>query len=44
VYINKDLSISKNHAIIEKVNEKFALKDLGSLNGTYLNNQKLLHD
>jgi pSer/pThr/pTyr-binding forkhead associated (FHA) protein len=33
-----DVTVSRTHALIEKVGKKFVLKDAGSLNGTYLNN------
>ncbi|MCL5073401.1 MAG: FHA domain-containing protein [Actinobacteria bacterium] len=32
-----DITVSRQHAIIEKNNEEFILRDLGSLNGTYIN-------
>jgi pSer/pThr/pTyr-binding forkhead associated (FHA) protein len=33
-----DVTVSRTHALIEKVGKKFVLKDAGSLNGTYMNN------
>jgi len=33
-----DVTVSRTHAVIEKVGKKFVLKDAGSLNGTYMNN------
>jgi pSer/pThr/pTyr-binding forkhead associated (FHA) protein len=33
-----DVTVSRIHALIEKVGKKFVLKDAGSLNGTYMNN------
>ncbi len=33
-----DITVSRTHAVIEKVGKKFVLKDAGSLNGTYINN------
>ena len=33
-----DVTVSRTHAVIEKVGQKFVLKDAGSLNGTYMNN------
>jgi pSer/pThr/pTyr-binding forkhead associated (FHA) protein len=33
-----DVTVSRTHAVIEKVEKKFVLKDAGSLNGTYMNN------
>jgi len=42
-----DVTVSRKHAQIELVDSVFVLKDLGSLNGTYLNNisvsEKELH-
>ena len=32
-----DITVSRSHAIISKSSEGYAVKDLGSLNGTYLN-------
>jgi len=32
-----DITVSRNHAIIEKKESVFAIRDLESLNGTYLN-------
>jgi hypothetical protein len=34
-----DVTVSRKHALIELRDGVFTLKDLGSLNGTYLNNQ-----
>ena len=36
-----DVTVSRKHALIELRDGAFALKDLGSLNGTYLNNQSV---
>jgi pSer/pThr/pTyr-binding forkhead associated (FHA) protein len=33
-----DVTVSRSHATITKVANSFVLKDLGSLNGTYINN------
>ena len=33
-----DVTVSRTHALIEKVGKKFVLRDAGSLNGTYMNN------
>jgi pSer/pThr/pTyr-binding forkhead associated (FHA) protein len=33
-----DVTVSRTHAVVEKVGKKFVLKDAGSLNGTYMNN------
>lgn len=33
-----DVTVSRKHATIEKIDKKFVLKDAGSLNGTYINN------
>ncbi|MBM3706717.1 MAG: FHA domain-containing protein [Actinobacteria bacterium] len=34
-----DITVSRNHAVIEKTNEGYIIKDLESLNGTYLNGE-----
>ncbi|CAB5058661.1 unannotated protein [freshwater metagenome] len=34
-----DVTVSRKHAVIEAREGVFTLRDLGSLNGTYLNNQ-----
>ena len=34
-----DVTVSRKHAVIEKRATGFSLKDTGSLNGTYVNNQ-----
>ena len=36
-----DVTVSRSHAVIERNGSVFALTDLGSLNGTYINNQSL---
>ena len=36
-----DVTVSSSHAVIERKGSAFALNDLGSLNGTYINNQSL---
>jgi len=32
-----DITVSRSHALISKINGHYWIKDLGSLNGTYLN-------
>jgi pSer/pThr/pTyr-binding forkhead associated (FHA) protein len=32
-----DITVSRSHALIEKTDAGYTIKDLGSLNGTYLN-------
>jgi pSer/pThr/pTyr-binding forkhead associated (FHA) protein len=32
-----DITVSRSHALITKDGDRYAIKDLGSLNGTYLN-------
>jgi len=32
-----DITVSRNHAVIKKINKEYLIKDLESLNGTYLN-------
>ena len=36
-----DVTVSRSHAVIERNGSTFALNDLGSLNGTYINNRSL---
>lgn len=36
-----DVTVSRKHALIERKGGIFTLRDLGSLNGTYLNNQSI---
>ncbi|CAN2199440.1 Forkhead-associated (FHA) domain [Candidatus Nanopelagicaceae bacterium] len=36
-----DVTVSRSHAVIERTATSFTLNDLGSLNGTYINNQSL---
>jgi pSer/pThr/pTyr-binding forkhead associated (FHA) protein len=36
-----DVTVSRSHAVIERNGSVFSLNDLGSLNGTYINNQSL---
>ena len=36
-----DVTVSRSHAVIERGGQRFLLTDLGSLNGTYINNQSL---
>jgi len=36
-----DVTVSRTHASITKVGSDFVLKDSGSLNGTYINNQSV---
>jgi pSer/pThr/pTyr-binding forkhead associated (FHA) protein len=35
------VTVSRSHAVIERIDAGFILTDLGSLNGTYINNQLL---
>ena len=39
----KDPYISKKHALIEKENEFYFIKDLGSSNGTFVNDEQVLN-
>ncbi len=32
-----DITVSRSHALIEKIDGSYLIKDLGSLNGTYVN-------
>ncbi|MGZ5485761.1 MAG: FHA domain-containing protein [Nitrososphaeraceae archaeon] len=34
-----DITVSRQHAVIEKYNEEFIMRDLGSLNGSYINGE-----
>ena len=36
-----DITVSRNHAIITRVPSGAALRDLGSLNGTYVNRRRI---
>jgi pSer/pThr/pTyr-binding forkhead associated (FHA) protein len=36
-----DVTVSRSHAVIERNGSAFSLNDLGSLNGTYINNHSL---
>jgi pSer/pThr/pTyr-binding forkhead associated (FHA) protein len=38
-----DVTVSRKHAVIVKDEQRFSIKDQGSLNGTYLNNQSVLN-
>lgn len=38
-----DVTVSRKHAVIVKEDQVFSIKDQGSLNGTYLNNQSVLN-
>ena len=38
IRIQDDPLVSRRHAVIEKTGEDYIIKDLGSTNGTYLNN------
>lgn len=34
-----DITVSRQHAVIEKHNNEFIMRDLGSLNGSYINGE-----
>jgi hypothetical protein len=36
-----DVTVSRDHALLVKRNEEFHIDDLGSLNGTYVNRQRI---
>jgi len=36
-----DVTVSRVHAVIKKIGEQFNLRDCGSLNGTYVNNESI---
>ncbi len=39
-----DITVSRQHAIIKRIEKEFILKDLNSLNGTYLNGEIIDND
>lgn len=41
ILIKEDMSVSKRHALIRVEENKFTLYDLASINGTFLNNEKI---
>ncbi|MBA2741143.1 MAG: FHA domain-containing protein [Actinobacteria bacterium] len=36
-----DVTVSRRHAELERVDDTFAIRDLGSLNGTYVNRRRI---
>jgi pSer/pThr/pTyr-binding forkhead associated (FHA) protein len=36
-----DVTVSRQHATFERVQERFVVKDVGSLNGTYVNRERI---
>ncbi|MEO7268807.1 MAG: FHA domain-containing protein [Knoellia sp.] len=36
-----DVTVSRQHATFERVHEQFVVKDVGSLNGTYVNRERI---
>jgi pSer/pThr/pTyr-binding forkhead associated (FHA) protein len=36
-----DVTVSRRHAELERVGETFTIRDLGSLNGTYVNRRRI---
>ena len=44
ISIKDDPLVSRKHAIIEKTGECYIIKDLGSINGTYVNNNPVPAD
>ncbi len=38
-----DITVSRQHAVIEKTGDEYAIKDMESLNGTYLNGDIIEH-
>ncbi len=36
-----DVTVSRNHAVVEKTGDGFVISDEGSLNGTYLNRRRI---
>lgn len=41
IVISNDEYVSNNHCVIKSVGDNFVLEDLGSKNGTFLNNEKI---
>jgi pSer/pThr/pTyr-binding forkhead associated (FHA) protein len=41
IVLDKDLLVSRKHAVIEHKGESFTIQDLGSTNGTYVNGNPL---
>lgn len=40
IFLN-DITVSRRHARIERTGDRFALSDVGSLNGTYVNDERI---
>lgn len=40
IYLD-DVLVSRNHAIIQKINNSYFIKDLGSTNGTFVNDKQV---
>ena len=38
-----DITVSRRHSVIEREGDDFRLKDVGSLNGTYVNHERVDH-
>jgi pSer/pThr/pTyr-binding forkhead associated (FHA) protein len=38
-----DVTVSRRHAVVTEADERFAIEDLGSLNGTFLNRHRIEH-
>ena len=36
-----DVTVSRRHAVVERVNDDYVVRDAGSLNGTYLNRERV---
>jgi pSer/pThr/pTyr-binding forkhead associated (FHA) protein len=41
IVLDRDLLVSRRHAVIEQKGESFTIRDLGSTNGTYVNGDPL---
>lgn len=44
ICIDDDNMVSREHAVIQKINKSFFIKDLGSTNGTKVNNEQIPQD
>ncbi len=38
-----DITVSRRHSVIERTGDEFRIRDVGSLNGTYVNHDRVDH-
>lgn len=38
-----DITVSRRHSVIERTGQQFLIRDVGSLNGTYVNHDRIDH-